>query len=45
GCVIALVPADRVAAVGDAVRSRALSAGYEDPAISPTYAAAGAGAE
>jgi galactokinase len=45
GCVIALVPADRVDAVGAAVRSALRSAGYEDPAISQTYAAAGAGAE
>ena len=45
GCVIALVPADRVAAVGDAVCSAALSADYADPVISQTYAAAGAGAE
>jgi galactokinase len=45
GCVIALVPADRVEAVGDSVRLAARAAGYEEPAISQTYAAAGAGAE
>ena len=45
GCVIALVPAERVEAVGDAVRSAVRAAGYEDPAISQTYAAAGASAE
>jgi len=44
GCVIALVPADRVDAVGDAVRSAARAVGYEDPVISQTYAAAGASA-
>jgi galactokinase len=44
GCVIALVPADRVEAVGLAVRSAARAAGYEDPLISQTYAAAGASA-
>ena len=45
GCVIALVPADRVEAVGDAVRSAARAGGYADPVISQTYAATGAGAE
>ena len=44
GCVIALVPADRVEAVGDAVRSAARAVGYEDPVISQTYAADGASA-
>jgi galactokinase len=44
GCVIALVPADRVEAVGDAVRSAARAAGYEEPAISQTFAADGASA-
>jgi galactokinase len=45
GCVIALVPTDRVEAVGVAVRSAVRAAGYGEPAISQTYAAAGAGAE
>jgi galactokinase len=44
GCVIALVPADRVDEVDAAVRSAVRSAGYEDPAISQTYAAQGASA-
>jgi galactokinase len=43
GCVIALVPADRVDAVGDAMRSAVHAAGYEDPVISQTHAASGAG--
>ena len=42
GCVIALVPADRVAPVADAVRSALHAAGYEEPVISQTHAAAGA---
>jgi galactokinase len=42
--VIALVPAERVDAVGAAVRSAVRAAGYEDPAISQTYAAEGASA-
>jgi len=40
GCVIALVPVDRVAAVSEAVRV----AGHPEPVITQTYAAAGAGA-
>ena len=40
GCVIALVPADRVAAVSDAVRA----VGDPEPAITQTYAADGASA-
>jgi galactokinase len=44
GCVIALVPADRVKAVGGAVRSAARAVGYEDPVISQTHAADGASA-
>ena len=44
GCVIALVPADRVEAVSDAVRSATRAAGYGEPVISQTYAAAGASA-
>lgn len=44
GCVIALVPADRVSTVSDAVRRALRDAGYEEPAISRTRAAEGAGA-
>ncbi|MFZ1161444.1 MAG: galactokinase, partial [Mycobacterium sp.] len=44
GCVIALVPADQVAPVADAVRSALHAAGYEEPVISQTHAARGAGA-
>ena len=40
GCVIALVPADRVEVVGAAVRSAA----YPEPVITQTHAAQGAGA-
>ena len=43
GCVIALVPADRAAAVGEAVRRAVGGAGFEPPAITRTRAAAGAG--
>lgn len=43
GCVIALVPADRTDAVGEAVRSAVAAAGFEPPVISRTRAAAGAG--
>jgi galactokinase len=43
GCVIALVPADRAKAVGEAVRRAVRDAGFEEPLISPTRAAAGAG--
>ena len=44
GCVIALVPADRADAVGAAVRSAVRAAGYDEPAITRTFAADGAGA-
>jgi galactokinase len=43
GCVIALAPADRVEAVGAAVRQAVMSAGYAEPAITQTHAAQGAG--
>ncbi|BBZ49545.1 galactokinase [Mycobacterium heidelbergense] len=43
GCVIALVPADRAEAVGEAVRRAVGDAGFERPVISRTRAAAGAG--
>jgi galactokinase len=43
GCVIALVPADRVEAVGAAVREAAQVAGYQEPVITRTRAARGAG--
>jgi galactokinase len=43
GCVIALVPAGRVEAVGEAVRRAVCGAGYEQPAITRTHAARGAG--
>ncbi|HEY0226589.1 MAG TPA: galactokinase, partial [Mycobacterium sp.] len=43
GCVIALVPTDRVEVVGDAVRRAVGEAGFERPVITRTHAAAGAG--
>ncbi|KLO41247.1 galactokinase [Mycobacterium nebraskense] len=43
GCVIALVPADRTGAVDDAVRRALGDAGFEQPAITRTRAAVGAG--
>ena len=43
GCVIALVPADRVEAVGAVVREAVLLAGYQEPVITRTQAARGAG--
>ncbi|MDR3663781.1 MAG: galactokinase [Mycobacterium sp.] len=43
GCVIALVPEDRAAAVGTAVRDGARAAGYADPVVTRTRAAGGAG--
>jgi galactokinase len=43
GCVIALVPADRVDGVSDSVRRAVDKAGYNEPAITRTHAAAGAG--
>ena len=45
GCVIALVPADLVDAVGAAVRQALSAAGFEQPVITRTRAAAGAGPE
>ena len=43
GCVIALVPTDRVEVVGAAVREAVCSAGYQEPLITRTLAAQGAG--
>jgi galactokinase len=43
GCVIALVPADRTEVVGEAVRRAVHDAGFEQPVITRTRAAAGAG--
>ncbi|WP_045376597.1 galactokinase [Mycobacterium kyorinense] len=43
GCVIALVPTERVDAVASAVRGAVHEAGYEQPVITRTYAARGAG--
>lgn len=43
GCVIALVPTDRIEAVGDAVRAAARDVGYQEPTVTRTHAAAGAG--
>jgi galactokinase len=43
GCVIALVPADRVDVVGEAVQRATREAGFEQPVITRTRAAAGAG--
>lgn len=43
GCVIALVPGERVDAVSVAVRGAVHEAGYEQPVITRTYAAQGAG--
>ena len=43
GSVIALVPSERAEAVGDAVRRAVCDAGFEQPMISRTRAAAGAG--
>lgn len=45
GCVIALVPTERVDSVGEAVRRAVCDAGFERPAITRTHAAAGAGPE
>ena len=44
GCVIALAPADRAEAVSAAVREAVLVAGYQEPVITRTHAARGAGA-
>lgn len=43
GCVIALVPDERVTAVGDAVARAVRDAGYPEPTITRTCAGAGAG--
>jgi galactokinase len=43
GCVIALVPADRTEVVTEAVRRAAHDAGVEQPVITRTHAASGAG--
>ena len=43
GCVIALVDAERVDVVSDAVRRAVDDAGYPEPTITRTHAAAGAG--
>lgn len=43
GCVIALAPADRAEAVAGAVRRAVCGAGYEQPVITRTHAAQGAG--
>jgi galactokinase len=43
GCVIALVPAEMVDGVSDAVRRAVDNAGYIEPAITRTHAGAGAG--
>jgi galactokinase len=43
GCVIALVPLDRADAVGESVQCAAVSAGFEQPFVTRTRAAAGAG--
>ncbi|UXA07897.1 galactokinase [Mycobacterium sp. SMC-2] len=43
GCVIALVPAERTGAVDEAVRRAVGGAGFQQPVITRTHAAAGAG--
>jgi galactokinase len=43
GCVIALVPADRMDSVGEAVQRGVCDAGFVQPVITRTHAAAGAG--
>ncbi|OBF51355.1 galactokinase [Mycobacterium sp. 852002-53434_SCH5985345] len=43
GCVIALVPTDRTRAIDEAVRRAVGDAGFEQPVIARTRAAAGAG--
>jgi galactokinase len=42
GCVIALVRADDVDAVSDAVRRAVVDTGYPEPTITRTHAAQGA---
>jgi galactokinase len=44
GCVIALVPSGRIEAVAEAVRRAVRGAGYDEPVITQTHAAPGAGA-
>src|SRR6202035_1243240 len=44
GCVIALAPAEKAEAVGQAVRSAVHATGYAEPEITLTHAARGAGA-
>jgi galactokinase len=44
GCVIALVPSERTDGVSEAVRRAVCGAGYDEPAITRTHAAHGAGA-
>lgn len=43
GCVIALVPIARAGAVAEAVRRAVVDAGFEQPVVTRTRAAAGAG--
>jgi galactokinase len=43
GCVIALVPTERVDSVGEAVRRAVCDAGFQRPVITRTNAAVGAG--
>lgn len=43
GCVIALVPAERASAIGDAVRQSLRANGYIEPTVTQTHAAHGAG--
>lgn len=43
GCVIALVPLDRADQVGEAVQRAVIDAGFEQPVVTRTRAAAGAG--
>jgi galactokinase len=44
GCVIALVPVGKMEAVAEAVRRTARGAGYDEPVVTQTHAATGAGA-
>jgi galactokinase len=43
GCVIALVPTGRMDSVGEAVRRAVCDSGFQQPVITRTHAAAGAG--
>ena len=45
GCVIALAPADRADAVGEAVRRTVTAAGYTEPTVVRSHAARGAAAD